>query len=202
MDKISKNIVKFISKNMPIDDEEMLDVYKYGIEITLSSLINFVMIIVCSLLLGDLTAGLVFMVCFILIRSYTGGYHAETYLRCNIAFVCTFILTYFVSGLFAHIDMNIYASITILLFGIIPIIKFAPVKNKHKPLSKCKRKKSRIISLILYILFFALSIFMHIFNTWYGYMVMTTILSVSVLILVEVFMQKKGYHISENLNTK
>ena len=198
MDKISNSIVEFISRNMSVDDKEMLDVYKYGIEITLSSLINFVMIIVCSLLLGDLTAGLVFMVCFILIRSYTGGYHAEAYWRCNVAFVCTFILTYFVSRLFDRIDMNIYASITIILIGIIPIIKFAPVKNRHKILSERKRKKSRTISLVLYILFSALSIFMLIFNMWYGYMVLTTILSVSVLILVEVFMQKKGYHISEN----
>ena len=94
MEKISQIIVCFISRNMTIDDEEMLDVYKYGIEITLSSVLNFVLIIISSLILRDLSAGLIFMALFIFLRSYTGGYHAETYLRCNIAFVCTFFLTF------------------------------------------------------------------------------------------------------------
>lgn len=198
MEKISKSIVKFISRNISVDDEEMLDVYKYGIEITLSSLINFVMIIVCSLLLGNLAAGLIFMFCFILLRSYTGGYHAEEYWRCNVAFVFIFILTYFVSRLFDYVDLNIYVVVTIQLVGIVPIIKFAPVKNRHKTLSENKRKKSRVISLILYGLFSALSIVLCKFKIGYGYMILATTLSISVLILVEVFMQKKGYHISEN----
>lgn len=196
MEKISKSIVKFISRNILVENEEMLDVYKYGIEITLSSLINFVMIIVCSLLLGNLAAGLIFMFCFILLRSYTGGYHAEAYWRCNVAFVFTFILTYFVGRLFDYVNLNIYAVVTIQLVGIVPIIKFAPVKNRHKILSESKRKKSRIISLILYGLFSVLSIVLCKFNIGYGYIILATTLSILVLILVEVFMQKKGYHIS------
>lgn len=198
MEKISKSIVKFISNNIAIDDEEMLDVYKYGIEITLSSLINLVMIIVCSLLLKNLAAGFIFMFCFIFLRSYTGGYHAEAYWRCNVAFVFTFILTYFVGRLFDYINLNIYAVVTIQLIGIVPLIKFAPVKNRHKILSEIKKKKSKVISLILYGLFSALSIVLCKFNMGYGYIISATTLSISVLILVEVFMQKKGYHISEN----
>ena len=64
MEKISQRIVCFISRNMTIDDEEMLDVYKYGIEITLSSVLNFVLIIISSLILRDLSAGLIFMAVF------------------------------------------------------------------------------------------------------------------------------------------
>ena len=63
-ERISQSIVDFISRNMIVDDEEMLDVYKYGIEITLSSVLNFVLIIISSLILRDITAGAVFMVLF------------------------------------------------------------------------------------------------------------------------------------------
>lgn len=198
MEKIADIIVKFISKNMPVDDKEMLDVYKYGIEISLASLINFIMIIVCSLLLGDLASGFIFMTCFVLLRSYTGGYHAEEYWRCNIVFIFTFILTYFAGKIFSHIEVNIYAFITIQLIGSVPIIKFAPVRNRHKILSERKAKKSKIISLILYGLFSVLSTALCKFNIAYGYIISATLLSVQILIFVEVFMQKKGYHIFEN----
>lgn len=93
MEKISQRILAFICRNMEVD-EEIAEIYKYGIEISVSSLINLFLIIFGGLLLGDLPAGFVFMTLFIFLRSYTGGYHAETYFRCNIAFVCTFFATF------------------------------------------------------------------------------------------------------------
>ena len=198
MEKISQTIVNFISQNIAVEDGEMLDVYKYGIEITLSSLLNLAMIIVCSLLLSDFAAGLIFMICFVLLRSYTGGYHAETYWRCNVVFVCTFILTYFAGRLFNYINPNVYTALGIMLIGIFPIIKFAPVRNRHKILSESKRKKSKVVSLILFVLFLILSLLMIVFDIWYGYLISATTLTVSVMIIIEVFMQSKGYHDSGN----
>lgn len=197
MEKLSQSIVNFISRNMTIDDEEMLDVYKYGIEITLSSILNFVLIIVSSLILRDLTAGVVFMALFIFLRSYTGGYHAETYLRCNIVFVCTFIITYFLAEFFEYIDSDIsILAITVIFY--IPIRVFSPVKNRHKILTEVKRKCSRIVSTIVYFLSLLLTVLLCYHDIRYGYLLAATDIAVSVLILVEVYMQKKGYHPSSD----
>lgn len=197
MEKLSQSIVNFISRNMTIDDEEMLDVYKYGIEITLSSILNFVLIIVSSLILRDLTAGVVFMALFIFLRSYTGGYHAETYLRCNIVFVCTFIITYFLAEFFEYIDSDIsILAITVIFY--IPIWVFSPVKNRHKILTEVKRKCSRIVSTIVYFLSLLLTVLLCYHDIRYGYLLAATDIAVSVLILVEVYMQKKGYHPSSD----
>lgn len=197
MEKLSQSIVNFISRNMTIDDEEMLDVYKYGIEITLSSILNFVLIIVSSLILRDLTAGVVFMALFIFLRSYTGGYHAETYLRCNIVFVCTFFITYFLAEFFEYIDSDIsILAITVIFY--IPIRVFSPVKNRHKILTEVKRKCSRIVSTIVYFLSLLLTVLLCYHDIRYGYLLAATDIAVSVLILVEVYMQKKGYHPSSD----
>ncbi|MDE6592003.1 MAG: accessory gene regulator B family protein [Oscillospiraceae bacterium] len=197
MEKIAAKIVEFIGQNLEISDEEMLDVYRYGVEITLSSLINFFMIILCSLLLGDPTAGIVFMVCFIFLRSYTGGYHAEKYWRCNVVFVCTFFVTFMAAELFGYFRMNIFLSAVILAAGLIPVIKFAPVKNRHKILSENKIRKSKIISVILYTVLSVLSLLMVSLDIRYGYLILTVLLDISAMILTEVFMQKKGYHKTE-----
>lgn len=194
MEKISQRIVCFISRNMTIDDEEMLDVYKYGIEIALSSVLNFVLIIISSLILRDLSAGLIFMAVFIFLRSYTGGYHAETYLKCNIAFVCTFFLT-FLNGRFLYsFNYGIYASGVMLVLSYIPIWFFSPVKNRHKFLSAEKIKRSRIISSVVYLLSAILAMIICLNDIWYGYLLAATDGAIAVLILIEIFMQKKGYH--------
>ena len=194
MEKISQRIVCFISRNMTIDDEEMLDVYKYGIEIALSSVLNFVLIIISSLILRDLSAGLIFMAVFIFLRSYTGGYHAETYLKCNIAFVCTFFLTFLIGRFLYSFNYGIYASGVMLVLSYIPIWFFSPVKNRHKFLSEEKIKRSRIISSVVYLLSAILAMVLCINDIWYGYLLAATDNAIAVLILIEIFMQKKGYH--------
>ena len=193
MEKLSQSIVGFICRNMQVDDE-MAEVYKYGIEILISSLINFLLIFISSMILGDLIAGIVFMTLFILLRSYTGGYHAETYLRCNIAFICTYLATYGAAQVISDIKHNIVLTAALLVLAYIPIWIFAPVKNRHKYLSEEKRRFSRFISTAVYFLSALIAMMLCLNNIWYGYLVAVTDISISLLVMVEVFMQKKGYH--------
>lgn len=193
MEKISQRILTFICRNMEVD-EEMAEIYKYGIEVSVSSLINLFLIIFGGLLLGDLPAGLIFMTLFIFLRSYTGGYHAETYLRCNIAFVCTFFATFFVARAMSNLEHSVIVVIVLLMLSYIPIWIFSPVKNRHKYLSEEKKKRSRIISSVVYWGSVTIAMFLCLNNVWYGYVLATTDVSISLLILLEVFMQKKGYH--------
>lgn len=193
MNKISQKILDFICRNMTVD-EEMAEIYKYGIEVSVSSLINLMLIIFSGLLLGDLPAGLIFMTLFIFLRSYTGGYHAETYLRCNIVFVCTFLAVLFAARGISKLEYGMIISFALLLLSYIPIWIFAPVKNRHKYLSEEKKKRSRIISAVVYMVSAATAVLLCLNNIWYGYVLTATDVSISLLILLEVFMQKRGYH--------
>ncbi len=197
MEKISQSITDFICRNLNIYDENMAEIYKYGIEITLSSLINLLIIIICSLLMGDPAAGILFMLVFIFLRSYTGGYHAEAYWRCNVTFAVTYILTFAAAKLLEYLNVSSYAEIFIFILAFIPVLKFAPVRNRHKKLTEEKIKQSRKIAFAVYAFFSALSVFLCSIDIRYGYMLLTTVLSVSVLIIVEVFMQHRGYHASD-----
>lgn len=193
MDRLSQSIVTFICRNMQVDDE-MAEVYKYGIEIFVSSLVNFLLIVISSLILSDLLAGIVFMTLFILLRSYTGGYHAETYLRCNIAFICTYLATYVIAQAISVMEHNIVITGAVLVLAYIPIWIFAPVKNRHKYLSEEKIRFSRVVSAVVYFLSALVAMILCLNNVWYGYLLALTDISISLLVMVEVFMQKKGYH--------
>lgn len=74
MELFSGRILSFLVKNTSLPEEET-DVYKYGIEITISSLFNIILIIMLSLIFGSIVSGICFLSCFILLRQFTGGYH-------------------------------------------------------------------------------------------------------------------------------
>lgn len=150
---ISQKTVTFMCRYYKVDNTDMLDVYQYGIEITLSSLLNISLVFIISLLLGDFLEGIVFLVCFIPLRSYCGGYHASTYFICNIVFAMTFIGVCFISKMLFDCltENNLAIYEVIMLLSFLPILKYSPVKNIHKKLDRINAKKCRIISFAVYL---------------------------------------------------
>lgn len=74
----SKISSKFVEHK--IITEDMVDIYKYGVEITISSIIGFILILIIGLIFKSLMQALIFYIIFIILRSFTGGYHASSYL--------------------------------------------------------------------------------------------------------------------------
>ncbi|MCD7840625.1 MAG: accessory gene regulator B family protein, partial [Erysipelotrichaceae bacterium] len=84
-------IAVFLLKNDVINKEN-LNIYIYGFELMISSGINIVTTIVLGVLFSKLTECLVFLISFILLRKYCGGYHANSYLKCNTIFTTNIII--------------------------------------------------------------------------------------------------------------
>ena len=128
--------------------EKRRPVYIYGAELTLSTLLGCISVLLVSLLLGNILIGLSFLFCFISIRLFSGGYHANTYFSCflttNTTFICVYILSQILNT--AHNDL---LSLFLLIMDCIIIVSFTPVRNIHHPLSEEKSKRNRIISIIL-----------------------------------------------------
>lgn len=73
MNILSNVIVDLLGYNNP----EEREIYKYGVQILLSDLSNFLIIIVPSLIFNKLSEGIVFLITFISIRRYCGGFHCS-----------------------------------------------------------------------------------------------------------------------------
>lgn len=191
--QISEKILKFTSEHLDISPE-MKDIYQYGIEITISSMLNVTLVLLCSLVLGNILAGLLYLFIFIFLRSFTGGYHATTYFRCNLTIVLTFIITFFAYNIISGCQLSIYICGTLALVSLIPIILFSPVPNKHKPLSDKQRKKSSVLSIIIALALSVIGLALIALGVSFGTMIITTVAMISVLIIVEIFMKRRGYH--------
>lgn len=154
---IANRIVDFIySKNNLLVDER--DIYVYGYEIIISSGITFLLLIVTGLLFGKLLEAVVFFLVFYFLRQRTGGYHADTYFKCNLIFELNVILIMILAsvniGFLAKIVINL---VSFLLCLTLTIIK-APVSNPNKPIPKGMRKKHKAWAIGLAMFFEVFSI--------------------------------------------
>lgn len=188
---LSKKILAFITKNTKIPIDET-DVYKYGIEITISSVLNIVLIIILSLLLGNFVSGICFLFCFILLRQFTGGYHAESYFKCNLALGVSYVCISLISNVFSRLPIHLLEGL--LIAGCITVVLYAPVNNRHKQLTSKQKQQFKNISLIIYAVLGIVSVILKILNIYIWAVMALTLLLVSLMIIIEILMQKEGYH--------
>ena len=102
-------ILDFLKFSEAIEcDENNLDIYKYGIEITLSTILNILIILILSLIYGSFFTGIIFLLVFIPLRKFTGGYHADTYMKCNIVFAILYTSVFWLTKiLYKYTDVHI-----------------------------------------------------------------------------------------------
>lgn len=85
---LSSCIVRLLIRNNVISGDEF-DVYQYGFEIFISSIITFSIAIIFGLIFHCMFTVLIYFCIFIILRTVCGGYHAKTYFRCNLIFALT-----------------------------------------------------------------------------------------------------------------
>lgn len=191
IEKVSTRLLDFVGSHITID-AELADVYKYGIEISISTALNILLTMIIAFALGEPLCGLTFLSCMILIRSYCGGYHADSYFKCNCMMIILFSAAYGIGKLILYFEIaEFHIMSSILMLGFIPVYAFSPVKNKHKELSEKKAKKCRIISFVLYIAMSLIGLYLISINSLYGSIIIVTLMEISVMILYEIYQQRR-----------
>ena len=149
----------FISKTLIKEDER--EVYDYCFEIMLSTIINFLVVFVISLITHTIIQTVLYIVSFMIVRGTAGGYHAENHLSCLVILV----LSYGSFLALLNILPNMWLKIISLIFIFISVVLvfiLSPIEDHNKPLteqeSKKYKKKSIIVILLLSFLTLVLSV--------------------------------------------
>lgn len=191
IEKISEKILSFVAKHI-LMDEETTEVYQYGIEISISTALNIIITMIIAFVFGSPLSGIIFLICMVLIRSYSGGYHAKSYFKCNCTMAAAFSIAFFTSKLLVHFSLTeFHLMASALMLSFIPIYAFSPVKNERKPLSVDKTKKCRIASIVLYIFTSIIGLLLTSIGSLYGSIIIVTLIEVSVMVLFEIHQQRR-----------
>ena len=152
------------------------------------------MVLTMGILFKSVIESIIFMVSLSLIRFFSGGYHAQTYIRCNTVFAISALLVFITSKLYIKylMEYNIIIHIGVFVVSFIIMAIFSPVENENKKIDKSDRLKFKIISISITFIEIILSMFIY-YETGFDSVlaVLPTIIVVDVAILVEIILKER-----------
>lgn len=124
---------------------EDVELYALGIEVILSSAVTAAAVMILGIFLCNWKGALAFLLCFMHIRNYSGGYHASTRGRCFFTSIGCYMGSLLLSGWIAAQTGPIRIAAAFLSLGASLWIfyRMAPVENKNKRLSGDWKQKNR-----------------------------------------------------------
>ena len=129
--------------------EEQQEVCRYGIEIFISTVLSFFLILTSGIITHSLWNAALYITIYATLRVYTGGYHADTYFKCNLYYVLIYMAT-----LVCFRAMRVHTPDLVLwllvVLGLMIVGCLAPIANVNKKLSAKEVFKYRNISVIVY----------------------------------------------------
>lgn len=126
--------------------------YYYGLQVFFNQVNEIVLLLLLSFILGTFKETLMTLISFILIRSFAGGSHFNSYVKCAYTTIIVFMLTGLISKylVFDEFVVNI-----IYVACLIILLLFAPKENKNKPIKKDRYKVFKLLAIVnLDILYF------------------------------------------------
>lgn len=174
---LAKKTLDYLVKHngTPADSSSEYEWLRYGVEIIYSSLVATVVILCISIVMKSFISGLLFILVFVTTRQYTGGFHANTFLACNLISAACFF-TLIVLCKFTHRFFDLKWSILIALVELLIAIVIFPVSNKNKPIrSRFKYRMCKIVGLFLFVLYSVFGIYISMYNTEYGVTIQYTL---------------------------
>ena len=134
---ISKVVRRWSASGIIKESDE--DVYEYGLELIVCTILNLTAILLTAALMGKIKESVILIAAIIPLQAYGGGYHAKTHLRCFLImyigwWAAVFILP-FISSVAA----------TVIMLASMPVVfMLAPVPHVNIEMSEGHRLKLRV----------------------------------------------------------
>lgn len=184
IEAISERITEFLADSKVISRNiDEFSCYKYGVEIALSTMLNIVLILSIGAVTGRFIESVIFLVVFIPIRQFSGGYHADTYFRCNLFFCISFVMVLLLFEIL-KVYNSVYLLLAIDLFSLSIIAFFSPVENSNKPIPEEKRKGLKLKATLISALIGLTAFVLDCYSVHYGSLLSCILLMISVLIII------------------
>lgn len=143
-----KKIADFLSKKLlgSTEDSKELEIISYAILVLLINFVNLFILLVISIYLNELVFFAVYIIFFIPLRVFCGGYHSKNIWTC---FVLTSFFYVMLSILYSKMYLDVEGFFCLLITNIIIIIKYSPMESKNHFLSLQSHRRNKHIILIL-----------------------------------------------------
>lgn len=187
--RISESIVSWqIKKNVLTDEQRAL--YLYAYEVMLNQTINVLIAVLIAIALKAPMPVFVFLVSYIPLRSYCGGYHARTNGGCTVVSAFLIILVCLVESVLTGELAIILPPLCLVISGAL-IFKFAPAPDKNKPLDEAETNYYRVKSRTVWFIEAVIGILLWCFGIRASVVIAISHVILSLMLVYGVFKNKK-----------
>lgn len=146
------------------ENHQKRNVYYYGLQIIIGSILKFFLLLTTSLLLGIFRSTLITVSVFSTFRMFVGGYHMDSYGKCIMVSFGLFIVAGLI-GQYTYVYWSfpfLIGFISLVFCGaLFIIIKYAPKDNPHKPITNpAQIRKFKILSICYICAWLAVTLFL------------------------------------------
>lgn len=143
MKQLSERLTRYVI-NAGAVPEELYAVYQYGFQIGLEMLCCFITCLAIAIYLHMIPEFMVFTSIFILLRTYAGGVHLNSFFAC---FLCSVTVQTAVMVISCIYKLPIIGAWLIILICGALIVKFSPVESKNWELDDDERCHCRNVTI-------------------------------------------------------
>lgn len=147
---VSSGIVKWLLDSEAISQQDK-ELYEYAAYSLLFSVVPLILVLLAGALMGMLSEGIAFILPFLLLRKFSGGYHIKSSKVCFVVSILVILLSLLVIKFLIRAEANLYC-IPAVILSTIQLIIFSPIDSEARRLSKKQRKIFRQIIWIICII--------------------------------------------------
>lgn len=147
--RLAENWATALSQTAVEEDSYRRDLTRYVIEAFLSSTLSLAFVMVLSLTFGVFRTALLITVAIAILKSFTGGLHMSTPLRCAVAGAFTAVGLSYLALWFPLSRYSAFFKLLLLLTVNVIVWRKAPLEAKAKPLTPEQKKNLAILSRVL-----------------------------------------------------
>lgn len=157
---ISVKVTGVLLNNRVIEKQDE-DMYKFGLELLISTVINLVLIITIGCFFDKFIQTILFILEFCFVRRYAGGYHANTHAGCIATFSIIYFLMLAITDMFHVSNVNLILIVACVISNII-VFQLSPVTDQNKPLEEHEIKRNSFITKRLVIISLVFNIILYL----------------------------------------
>ncbi len=165
-------------------DKKYIELYAMAMETALAMFINAITVMLIGGMMHMFWMGVVFLISFVPLRIYAGGYHARGYISCYLS-SCILVTLLLLFLKYIVLGKNMISGIWLLFFVSLPVIfLLAPLADENKPISEKEKNVFRKRTLLLLLVELFAVIFLVYLKNAYAYAVMTAIILCALLLVM------------------
>ncbi len=186
--KLSHIMADFFIRQKVVPEEQR-EIYEYGFELSISSVIGILLVLAIGLVSGRFWESVVFYIVFCFTRLFTGGYHAPNHLLCKVTFVGALLAVLVADWLLRGIKD--YYWFVLHIYSLAIICSSAPIENSNKELTERQKVRCKIKAIIEMVIWLAVMFLFRSLGSELDHIVALTLFCVSNLMLPGIFGERR-----------